>query len=285
MDSAPLALLFPLTRPPASVTLTIESVERPFVMREIEAVLVIVAPDPEPVARDVLALQSLAGSRLVGAREQVLRDRYFDTADRALSRARVALRIRTSEEGTLLGLKGPSSETQAGIVERAELELAWSAAALERIAAELSAAGVRLERPREMPRDPSSAMARMGLDVIQERETRRVTRAVVSGDGARIAVLAVDEVTYHLARRPVRSYQIEVEAAGASAAPAVAEIVAALQARHPDSLERWPYGKLRTGAAIEQAAERLPATPGGRLTAEGYARLRALMDAAEPGAN
>ena len=75
-------------------------------MPEREAKLVITAERPEAIADAIAALTSLAGQPLAPAGTVVQRDIYFDTPAGALRARRQSLRLRVTDRGTKLTLKG-----------------------------------------------------------------------------------------------------------------------------------------------------------------------------------
>ncbi|HEU0078262.1 MAG TPA: CYTH domain-containing protein, partial [Longimicrobiaceae bacterium] len=131
--------------------------------REVEAKLIVVSERPREVVRRLAALDALAGWRLEDRGELRLRDVYWDTGDRALLRARCALRLRHEGEGVRITLKAEGREVRPGTADRMELELPWSAGALERVAAALDGLGVRLPRPPSAEGGPAAVLGGMGL--------------------------------------------------------------------------------------------------------------------------
>ncbi len=97
---------------------------------EQEVTLVIVARQPETVAREIAALDSLADCALVERPAATFRDIYWDLPDGRLSANSIALRLRLEEARTLITMKGPSQLIQAGGQRRPEIEKPWSKAAL-----------------------------------------------------------------------------------------------------------------------------------------------------------
>src|SRR5207245_10872379 len=81
--------------------------------------------------------------------------------------------------------------------ERQETELDWSPSSLSKIMEAISSRGIRLETNASDVGDPTDSMKKLGLIVIQDRETKRASRGIVSVEGATLAELAIDSVTYH----------------------------------------------------------------------------------------
>jgi hypothetical protein len=220
--------------------------------REVEAKLIVVSERPRAVVERAAALRELAGYRLEDRGELRLRDVYWDTEDRALRRARCALRLRHGDSGVRITLKAEGREVRPGTADRMEIELPWSAEALERVAAALDGLGVRLPRPPSAEGEPGDVLAGMELGVVQDRETVRRVRDVVgagSGDGAPLAELVVDSVGY--GGGEAWHHEVEVEARGDRGAAVLEELSDALGALFPGELRPWPHSKQATGAAVE----------------------------------
>jgi len=248
-------------------------------LAEREAKLVIRDARPEVVADAIAALDRLAGCRLVPAADVALRDVYLDTPARALSARGDALRLRAAGGETLLALKGSSREVDPGVLEREEIEAPWSAASLARLRTLLAARGIALP---EVPArgTPVAALRAMGLEVLQERTTKRRLRNAVDGGGARLAELAVDAVTYHLEAGAVRHDEVEIEAKASGGAAYLSRAAEALRARFGASLIPWVHGKLETGLAIARllaGGEARTLVADGHLTPDAYPRLAEIL--------
>lgn len=220
--------------------------------REVEAKLIVVSERPRAVVERAAALRELAGYRLEHRGELRLRDVYWDTEDRALRRARCALRLRHQDSGVRITLKAEGREVRPGTADRMEIELPWSAEALERVVGALDGLGVRLPRPASVDGEPGDVLAGMGLRVVQDRETVRRVRDVVgqgSGDGAPLAELVVDSVGY--GGGEAWHHEVEVEVRGERGAAVLEELSDALVALFPGELRPWPHSKQATGAAVE----------------------------------
>jgi len=175
-----------------------------------------------------------------------------------------------------------------GVLEREEIEAPWSATALDRVRTLLAARGIRLGAA-SAAADPFAALRAMGLETLQERTTHRRLRDALDPDGARLAELAIDAVTYHLAAGAVGHHEVEIEAKARQGADYLPRAVAALRARFGDSLTPWLRGKLETGLAISRllaAGDARALLADGHLTPDAYARLAAILSAppAPPGA-
>ncbi|HEX2188261.1 MAG TPA: CYTH domain-containing protein [Longimicrobiaceae bacterium] len=250
--------------------------------REVEAKLIVVSERPREVVERVAALGSLAGRRLVDRGEQRLRDVYHDTPGGELVRRRAAVRLRHGDGGVRLTLKAEGRAVRAGTADRLEVEAAWSAAALERVAAALEGLGVGLPRPASADGEPGEVLARMGLVVVQDRVTVRRVRDVLppgAGGGAPLAELVVDSVGYVGGR--AWHHEVEVEARGEEGAAALEELEDALAGLFAGELRAWPHSKQATGKAVEAllagpGGEGLVG-PGGDLVPAAYERIDAYL--------
>ena len=181
--------------------------------REIESTLLVCADDPAAVVTALAMITHINGYALQPLKPQRLNDIYFDTRDGRLGSARVGLRLRSVDGTWYVTLKGPSHQS-AGTADRGELELAWSKQAFEEIHHELSSYSIRLKDLEATceASDPIWCMQRMGFVVVQNRDTERQRRAVVTSiNTSPVAELAIDAVTFKLASDRVRLYAVEVE--------------------------------------------------------------------------
>jgi inorganic triphosphatase YgiF len=95
----------------------------------------------------------------------------------------------------------------------------------------------------------------MGLEVIQERRTRRVARNVVRRGNTQARVLAemaIDRVTYTFKSTKIGISEVEVEAKSPEGLATVQDIANDLVSKYHTSLEQWFHGKFVTGLAIRK---------------------------------
>jgi len=214
--------------------------------------------------------------RLGPPARRLVRDVYWDTRDRALGLALVALRVRqVLGRALIITVKLPGS-VAGNLTERPEFERELTPAAVAEvlglIAPYLPAGAAR--GPAAVARDRaavaaltaafSRSVASAPLEPILTAHTRRLTRAVLLGD-ARRAELVMDRVTFFGARdqrlRAPAEHIVEVEAAAlgsATDALAVESHVLALAAAAgpggPAAVRGEPRSKLERGLALTGGA-------------------------------
>jgi inorganic triphosphatase YgiF len=221
---------------------------------ETETTLVVASDNPEIILGKIGEISSLAGYQLLPGGALTLNDYYFDNASFELSSRKWALRIRQTDEHSWIAAKGPSRETRPGILERNEIELAWSAEAFDKLSDLLARHGLFISGLREsgISADPLEVLINVGLIVIQKRQTVRTIRHVRSTEKDLIlAELALDCVTYHFESRALLHHEIEIEFKSKEALSAAQFLTQHLLGLFPTELRKWGYGKLATGRAIE----------------------------------
>jgi adenylate cyclase class IV len=207
---------------------------------------------PAAVLEKISALVSLGNYRLMPIETESMRDVYFDTPDHSLSSRRLNLRLRYLTNVVRVTLKQSPGLFTRNRNERRETELDWSFASLSKILQEISGRGIRLESTGPGESDPADAMKKLGLIVIQDRETNRRPREVVSVRGEILAEVAIDSVTYHIDRVNVMLDEVEIEAKSKNGKQVVDQVAKSLTLVFGSELQRWRSGKLSTGMKIER---------------------------------
>lgn len=221
-------------------------------MQEIELALVICAPQPQRIVDKLGALTELGSYSLRPAEDKAICDIYVDTPDGALGTRQLSLRVRQVNGRERLTLKG-GAEAVSGLKVRRELELDYEPEALLAIRAELEREGVHFPAA-EMAFRQEGALAALrswGLVVIQERRNSRQAREVTT-DGAIVAEMTLDAVTFCFRGPPIRHYEIEIELKPGVSPQAAREVAELLRARFPDSLRPWTVAKLTLGMWLER---------------------------------
>jgi inorganic triphosphatase YgiF len=248
---------------------------------EREITLVICSDSRETTADRIADLAAIDGYCLIHHDAYTIRDVYFDTRDRMLSKGRWSLRIREIDEDRLITVKGPGMPVDGEGLERSELELPWSQAALKTaldsvpcLPSPYQDSGNRLAFP-----DPLSALAAAGFSPVQRRTTVRRPRDVRTDQGSSVvAELVVDMVRYELAPVPILHYEVEIEAKAPQPAQEMERVASALLKAYGEALLPWKLGKLATGFLMEELLAREGVggcVRDGRLTRAAYERISA----------
>jgi len=223
--------------------------------KELEATLIIRSPRPKEFIAEISGLETIASFRLIAEAPVAIHDRYFDTSAGDLKRLGFGLRVREIDHTTVITLKGKARHTGWGAVERLEIEMPWSAEALNKIAGELSHRQIQLFK-NNLSRASDDAIQTLldsGLQIIQDRKNQRLIRNVVNERQSPevIAELAIDSVSFQFGGQQFLLHELEIEAKTAAGNRAVEQIMAELMRRYPSELRPWQHSKLITGRAIE----------------------------------
>lgn len=254
--------------------MTLESANQ--LAHEQEVTLVICSEKPEDLEEELEGLTNILGYHLSEEFSQLIDDEYLDSRDGTLAAANWALRIRRVQSGYWITLKGPSRFTEWEGLERVEMEVPWSNEGLAKVLLELGQLeSIALAGSGDFdPANPADTMKSLGFRIIQKRRLRRRGKAVSEQKGSpEIAELAIDDVTYQFAAGEILHNEVEIETKAAGGARVVKELAKELLSRYEPELQRWPYGKLATGRAIEQllvAGKLTDSMNGNRLKAPAY---------------
>lgn len=219
---------------------------------EIETTLVIISEHPDDVARRLCERRSVAGYRLLVQPSVKIHDRYFDTASRILSDQRLALRLRQTETESLITLKGPSTVSELGGVERLEIEHPWSGAALTQFIEELADRNISLATHVPVDDgDPLQIMTGCGFQVFQDRQCERQIRFVAASEnGPRLAELAIDAVGYRINHDQILHHELEIELKTEEASTVLRDLTESLIQEYGTELRTWSHSKLATGELV-----------------------------------
>ena len=209
----------------------------------------------EDIARGIAGLTSLHDYELTRRHSFTIRDTYYDTPDGFLTGRKISFRTRRSGSHLLVSVKSkPTSTTSAGS-RRLEMERPLTREAVRAIARQLGLKEVRTSENVILSRNPSDFFADFGLEVVQERITRRKSRDIadhVRGVRHVFAELDIDDVTYKLDSREVRLLELEIEAKTATGIPKMRRVAEVLLSKYRNSLRLWAHGKFVTGLTIQK---------------------------------
>ncbi len=225
---------------------------------EKEITLVICSETPELIAEQIGRLTEIDEFTLRSAGNLFMKDSYFDTHDRALKSHGWALRLREIEGGHLIALKGPSRIADSGMVERFEIEDAWSAETFLQILAEIRSAGYNFDIQEKSGEssDPIRKIEAAGFRLIQARETsRHLIDIFKRHQNSLVAEMAVDTVNYRFDITTIRHYEVELESKSECGGEVVETLARKLQSFFKTELRLWPHSKLATGWALESLLE------------------------------
>jgi inorganic triphosphatase YgiF len=222
---------------------------------EIEAKLLIVSQTPRRVVAALESLGHIAAYKLRPCPSTTLRDIYLDLPDGTLRQRGYALRLRHGGSRWLLALKGRARPVPGGGVERVEIE---GSADDPNLSARIDTALGGIEawkRLRDLGSEPLATLLDAGFGTIQERVTHRRSRDVLGTDGAVLAHLAIDSVTYRVQERDVRHHEVEVETAKGGDPAHLGRITRALAAAFESELRPCTHSKLAIGLGLQSLAE------------------------------
>lgn len=222
---------------------------------EIESKLLVLAKHPKNFLLQIAQKSAVSGYKLIKIGRHEIRDIYFDSPDGQLKRQRLALRLRKVNDHFLLTVKGKTQFSKWGGVSRLEIELPYSLSALKEMEDVLRHHQVSLNLfvPKKMTDNPTTFLQNSSLKIIQDRETSRLIRQVISKERPEeiLAEMALDTISYHLENLSVYQAEIELEAKSTKGIEAIRHIQDYLLKKHPYSLRIWTLSKLTTGLAIE----------------------------------
>jgi inorganic triphosphatase YgiF len=225
--------------------------------QETEAALVLCTEDPLGVTRHISSLSEIASYQLLFRPPDTIHDLYLDTGKHELQAKKLALRVREVGERRQITLKGPGRATDWGGEARLEIEAPWSHKAVDRVVKELADRQIHL--PAKVSQfdqaDPLVTLARLGLEVSQDRVTQRQPRDVVATDRPHdpaLAELAIDHVVYQFGDQHVGFHEVEIEAKRENGLAATRVVTERLAERYGPALQAWGYSKLAIGNAIEK---------------------------------
>jgi inorganic triphosphatase YgiF len=218
-------------------------------------IALIIKDDADRIRKELAGFRQILGYGLRPKPYRIIYDTYYDTRENFLRQRKISLRTRRLGGTLLISTKSDIRRIAGNIIQRREMERPWSYDSVRLLVRNLKLKTPTMSVSRFQSIPVSRALAAMGLDVIQERRTRREARDVVrrgKSPTSILAELAIDKVTYTLEDIKVELSEVEVEAKSARSLPIVREIAGALVSKYQPSLQQWFHGKFVTGLAIRK---------------------------------
>ena len=213
----------------------------------------IIKDDADQVRKEIAGMRHVLDYDLRPKPPRTILDTYYDTAENSLRKRKITLRTRTFAGTLLISSKSDIRKVSGNVIRRREMEVPWSYDSVRLLAQNLRlrTPGVSISAFQRIP--ASRTLAAMGLEAIQERQTRRDSRDIVRRGMSStpiLAELAIDTVTYTFKKIKVGLYEVEIEAKAPGGLLTIREIAIELLSRHRPYLQQWSYGKFVTGLAI-----------------------------------
>ncbi len=215
---------------------------------ETEAKLVIVSNSPASIILNLKSLNSIAEFPLGPCNEQYFQDLYFDLPDRSLYQRKWALRLRRNGKMDRVAMKGPSIEVSDGSIKRPEIEMQSNHEAMKSIVAHMKDLGINIVSTlSKQSGNAEDSLKFLGLEVIQERDTRRIVRNIFDPETSEpIAEMDIDQVSFIAGDKQLEHYEIEIESWAKPDCPVIENSLEFLKAELKDSVITWKLDKLST---------------------------------------
>ncbi len=224
-----------------------------------ESEIALIMKDDADITRKELAkLRDILEYELKPKPPRIIYDTYYDTPEDSLRQRRISLRTRKLAGSLLISTKSDVRRIRGNIIRRREIELPWSYESIRLLAKNLKLAPPKLSVSQFRRIPASRTLATMGLEIIQERRTRREVRGVVrkgKTPALVLAELAIDRVIYTFKDTKLGLSEVEVEAKSSRSLTTVRDIANALVSKYQPVLQQWFQGKFVTGLAIRKLLE------------------------------
>jgi inorganic triphosphatase YgiF len=221
-------------------------------------IALIIKDDADHTRNELAKLRDILEYDLKPKPPRIIYDTYYDTPEDSLRQRKTSLRTRKLAGNLLISTKSDVRRIAGAIIRRREIELPWSYDSIR-----LLAKNLKLTIPKssvsQFQRIPASrTLATMGLEIIQERRTRREARDVVrkgKTPALVLAELAIDRVIYTFKNTKLGLSEVEVEAKSSRSLATVRDIANALVSKYQPVLQQWFHGKFVTGLALRKLLE------------------------------
>jgi uncharacterized protein YjbK len=225
---------------------------------EIETKLVIFDKDPKKIANQIALEKNFGNYILESAPDQIIRDRYFDTAGHFLRSKGLAFRFRALNNENLLTLKGNSRIQAGGAIRRMEIEDRWNERTLNEILQILSYIGLTLKfKAKEfIQSDPLITLNKLGFILLQERTTHRQIRIIKNPENSlEKAEMAIDKAIYQFQNHNLKHYEVEMEEKSELATGMIEQCITIIHSSYPNTLKSWKINKLVLGLVLEKLVQ------------------------------
>jgi inorganic triphosphatase YgiF len=216
-------------------------------------IALVIKDDAEHIRKELADLRDILEYELKPKPPRFIFDTYYDTPEDSLRQRKISLRTRKLSGNLLISTKSDVRRIAGTIIRRREIELPWSYNSIRLVAKNLKLT-IPESSVSQFHRIPASrTLATMGLEIIQERRTRRETRDVVRKSKTPalvLAELAIDRVIYTFKDRKIGLSEVEIEAKSSSSLATVRDVATALVSKYQPALQQWFHGKFVTGLAI-----------------------------------
>jgi inorganic triphosphatase YgiF len=222
-------------------------------------IALIIKDDADHTRKELAKLRNILEYDLKPKPPRIIYDTYYDTPENSLRQRKISLRTRKLSGNLLISTKSDVRRIRGNIIRRREIELPWSYDSIRRLAKNLKLPPPPKLSVSQFRRIPASrTLATMGLEIIQERRTRREARDVVrkgKTPALVLAELAIDRVIYTFKDTKLGLSEVEVEAKSSRSLATVRDIANALVSKYQPVLQQWFHGKFVTGLALRKLLE------------------------------
>jgi inorganic triphosphatase YgiF len=221
-------------------------------------IALIIKDNAEHIRKELANLRNILEYELKPKPPRIISDTYYDTPEDSLRLRKISLRTRKLSGNLLISTKSDVRRIAGTIIRRREIELPWSYNSIRLVAKNLKLTIPKSSVSRFHHIPASRTFATMGLEIIQERRTRRETRDVVRKSKTPalvLAELAIDRVIYTFKDRKIGLSEVEIEAKSCRSLTTVRDVATALVSKYQTVLQQWFHGKFLTGLAIRTLLE------------------------------
>jgi inorganic triphosphatase YgiF len=221
-------------------------------------IALIIKDDADHTRKELAKLRDILEYELKPKPSRIIYDTYYDTPEDTLRQRKISLRTRKLSGNLLISTKSDVRRFRGNIIRRREIELPWSYDSIRRLAKNLKLPPPKLSVSQFRRIPASRTLATMGLEIIQERRTRRDMRGVVrkgKTPALVLAELAIDRVIYTFKDTKLGLSEVEVEAKSSRSLATVRDIANALVSKYQPVLQQWFHGKFVTGLALRKLLE------------------------------